>query len=90
MLQLSVAIILDTDLDWWMRIMGVMAVLSASGVIAIPILHRLSDISAGVGLDKLPDKLNLTCPRCRSPQALPVGRSTCTECGLRFRIEIDS
>ncbi len=89
-LQLIPTIIVEPeDVDWWWRIMGVVAILSASGIIAVPILHRLSGIPYGRDTTDLPDQLVMTCPRCGSEQKLPVGRSACSECRLRFHIEIE-
>ncbi len=75
--------------DEWARAMGVIGIFVACGTIAIPILHRVSAIQAREAVRTVELFLSLTCPRCKTTQQLPAGRSTCKSCGLRFRIDIE-
>ena len=78
---------LDTDMAW--RVTGVLAILVVCGTLVVPILHRVSAIHTREGVRTVELFVSLTCPRCSSAQRLSVGRSKCSNCGLRFLIEID-
>lgn len=79
------------DADFFIRVLGILAILAGCGTICAPILHRLSAIA--------PEKLQtlnaaalvvaLTCPRCAQAQQVAAGRSKCHKCGLKFRFEIE-
>ena len=69
------------------QISGIIAVF---GTISVPILWRITAISEA---SKPPpsvgsDRIELSCPRCEAHLQLPPGKSRCSECGLRFRIEL--
>jgi len=71
------------------RLLGVLGILDACGTVAVPILHRVSRIRSAESTVTTKLELTLTCPRCRTTQTLPVGRSKCTSCGLKFTIDIE-
>ncbi len=75
--------------ELWFRAMGILGILSACGVITVPILHRVSAIRVREAVRTVELLLSLTCPRCELTQDRPAGRSTCEQCGLRFTIEIE-
>ncbi len=75
--------------DLWARILGIAAIATACGTIAVPILHRVSAISLRESISTTALMLELTCPRCAKKQELGVGRSKCGQCGLKFVIEIE-
>lgn len=89
-LQLIGSIVLEPEIDWWDRALGILGILSASGAIAVPILHRLSGLADTRGSPETSDQLTVTCPRCGCAQRLPIGQSSCAECGLRFGIEVEA
>jgi hypothetical protein len=89
-LQIVITILAQVyDGDAWFRGMGVFGILSACGVIAVPILHRVSAIRVREAVQTVELLLSLTCPRCEVTQSRPVGRSTCEKCGLKFTIDIE-
>jgi hypothetical protein len=71
------------------RAIGVFAILSLCGVLAVGVLHRVSAIQLREGVRTVELSVSLTCPRCAETQELTVGRSKCSKCGLRFSIEIE-
>ena len=73
----------------WYRAMGILGIVVVCGTIAVPVLHRVSGISAREAIETVELKLALTCPRCATSQTLSVGRSVCSSCGLKFVIEIE-
>lgn len=75
--------------DFWMRVLGVLAILDVCGTIAVPVLHRVSTIHGRETQQTVELTVALTCPRCGSGQTLSVGRSRCGQCGLKFLIEIE-
>jgi hypothetical protein len=87
--QISLSILTEIDEEEWYRFMGVLGILTVSGTLAVPILHRISGIRAHEDIQTSVLLLSLTCPRCQRVQQLPVGRSKCAGCGLSFSIEIE-
>ena len=77
------------DEDLYMRLIGIFAIADVCGTLAMPILHRVSAIRSREAVRTVELKLSLICPRCELTQTLAVGRSSCTQCGLRFAIEIE-
>ena len=75
--------------EFWMRLIGIFSILSACGTIAVPIMHRVSIIRVREEVKTVELLLTMTCPRCEKSQQLPAGRSRCTQCGLKFRIDIE-
>ena len=94
LLATSIIYVIVADPSWqaqrfWIRLMGIFSILSACGTIAVPIMHRVSAIRVREEVKTVELLLTLTCPRCEKPQQLPAGRSRCTQCGLKFRIDIE-
>lgn len=88
-IQISITIWIEPTEDAWIRFMGVVAIAVACGTIAVPILHRVSAIRIREAVKTVELCLTATCPRCDLAQRFSVGRSKCTQCGLRFLIEIE-
>lgn len=75
--------------DAWPRIIGIFAILDACGSIAVPILHRISNIRAAPQIVTIDARrITIICPRCEKMQSVAAGVSRC-DCGLRFHIEIE-
>ena len=94
LLATSISYVIVVDPSWqaqrfWMRLIGIFSILSACGTIAVPIMHRVSVIRVREEVKTVELLLTMTCPRCEKPQQLPAGRSRCTQCGLKFRIDIE-
>jgi hypothetical protein len=87
--QIIHVIIAEPRGDEWARVTGILAIVVVCGTIAIPILHRVSAIRTHDEVRTVELFLSLTCPRCNQTQELPIGRSKCTACGLKFSIEIE-
>ena len=90
----SISYVIVVDPSWqaqrfWMRLIGIFSILSACGTIAVPIMHRVSAIRVREEVKTVELLLTMTCPRCDKLQQLPAGRSRCTQCGLKFRIDIE-
>lgn len=75
--------------DFWFRLIGIFSIAVVCGTTAVPIMHRVSAIRAREDVKTVDLTLTLTCPRCEKSQQLPAGRSRCTQCGLKFRIDIE-
>ena len=71
------------------RLIGVLAIIDVCGTLAIPILQRISAIHVRENIVTTQLTLSLTCPRCTRAQQVPVGRSKCAGCGLKFNIEVE-
>ncbi len=71
------------------RTIGIVAIVDVCGTIAVPILHRISAIATREAIRTVELAITLTCPRCDTSQELPVGRSKCDTCGLKFVIDIE-
>lgn len=71
------------------RIMGALGILLTCGVIAVPVLHRVSATPAHELVRTAGLNVQLTCPRCVLAQSVPVGRARCARCNLGFHIEIE-
>jgi len=87
--MIAYTIITEIDDDEWFRAMGVVGIGVVCGTLAVPILHRVSAIRVREGIRTVELLLSITCPRCNKTQELPVGRSKCAQCGLKFSIEIE-
>ncbi len=73
---------IDNEMFW--RLTGVVLVLTAAAVVAVPILHRLADIPP----DAAPAAQAVAaCPFCARELHGPLAsRITCGECGRSFRV----
>ncbi len=88
-IQIDITILLEPNDDAWFRFMGIVGIFVACGTVAVPILHRVSAIKKREAVKTVELALSMTCPRCELAQQLPAGRSKCSQCGLRFLIEIE-
>lgn len=88
-LQIIFSIITEADDDLWIRGMGVLAIATACGTVAVPLLHRMSALRTREAVRTVELELSLTCPRCELTQQLGVGRRKCKGCGLGINIEIE-
>jgi hypothetical protein len=88
-IQVILSIYGEIDEEKWYRAMGIISILDVAGTLAVPILHRISGIQVREQIQTTALELKLTCPRCQQSQTLPVGRSKCANCSLKFLIEID-
>lgn len=82
-------IITESGDDVIAQIIGTLAILDVCGTITVPILHRVSAVSALDAIQSATCEVSLTCPRCAKPNQRPVGRSHCPHCGLVMNIEIE-
>ncbi len=86
---ISTSILFEIDNEEWFRLVGVVAIVTVCGTIAVPILHRVSAIRVRESIQTTELQIELTCPRCRRSQTLPMGRSKCGQCGLGISISIE-
>ena len=87
--QIIFSIITEPSSDAWIRGMGVLAIATACGTVAVPLLHRMSAIRTREAIKTVELELSLTCPRCDLTQQLAVGRRKCKGCGLGINIDIE-
>lgn len=71
------------------RTAGVLGIAVVCGILAVPILHRMTTIKRRESVRTTELSLTVSCPRCNYSQTLPVGRSACAKCKLRFTIDIE-
>jgi len=86
---LCLLIIAENGDDFVVRAIGALSILVVCGTISVPILHRVSGISAVAAIRSATREISLTCPRCGKPNQRPIGRSSCPDCNLVMNIEID-
>ncbi|MDX2200918.1 MAG: hypothetical protein SF069_18340 [Phycisphaerae bacterium] len=80
----------DNDtFDVFGRVMAISGILSATGLIAAGVMHRMTTITKQETVFTTRLDLRLFCPRCGSDQTLPAGHCSCKQCGLKMRIEIE-
>ncbi len=75
--------------DLYMRMIGVLSILTAAGTITTPVLQKVvgMDRAASVQTTKL--ELQIQCPRCLTTQTVATGHSRCVHCRLKFQIDIE-
>jgi len=91
-LLLVIAIDLDlTHIDAVVKAITVAAIVATFGTIAVPILHKISGLSAEKARSTVSaETISLICPRCNSQLELPLGDdSECSGCELEFLIEVN-
>lgn len=79
----------DDTFDLFGRVMAISGILSATGLIAAGVMHRMTTITKQEIVYTTRLDLRLFCPRCGSDQSLPAGHCACKQCGLKMRIEIE-
>lgn len=77
------------DSELLSRGMGALGIGVSCGTLAVPIFHRITTIKRREAVRTTELSLTITCPRCNLAQSLPVGRSACAKCKLRFTIDIE-
>jgi hypothetical protein len=82
-------IVWEINADFWFRVLGALGVLAASSSLALLILAKLRQVGKVERLESTAARVELRCPRCTTLQVVDAGASSCTSCGLKFRIEID-
>lgn len=87
--EMIMAVLLGAVSEQWGSITGITAILATCGAIAVPILHRVSSIPLHQEIHTAELAISISCPRCGKTEKLPVGRSQCPHCGLRFMIQIE-
>ncbi len=73
--------------DWAMRVFGVVAVLLASSIVTVPVLHLAAheEVTRST-ISGTPDRIR-HCPMCGAQMEGLVGQSlSCPSCGRRFRV----
>lgn len=77
--------------DWAVRLVGVLAILTACGTVVTPTLALIEYLGRRASSETMPGHVvvSLTCPRCRTPQQVHLGPSKCEACGLRINLETE-
>jgi len=91
--------ILLTDMVWARRTSGmpvlpealttIIGITAACGIVVIVLLHQIFYLKRLDAFHAGPLEVRFVCPRCGVQQDAQVGRSTCAECSLELRIELD-
>lgn len=72
------------------RMLGILAILSVTGTLAVFALHFMTGApAASAAVTTAAQEIRLNCPRCGRSQTVPLGRSSCAGCRLKLRVEID-
>jgi hypothetical protein len=79
----------EPDEDFWIRVIGVLGILSALSTITVPILAKVAGIDKEAGVESTPLDIKITCPRCMREQTVSSGHSRCSSCKLKFEIKIE-
>ncbi len=78
------------DEEMLLRILGVLAILTACGTVVSPILWKVESMRRAPPGEPVPSgvRIEITCPRCGTRQTLPAGDGRCASCGLRIGITL--
>jgi len=79
----------EPDEDFWLRVIGILGILTALGTITVPILAKVAGIDQEAGVESTAMQMQIICPRCRLRQTIRSGHSRCSGCKLRFEIKIE-
>ncbi len=89
-LLLTVIVLSDGgDNELVFRAVGVLGTLTLLGTITLPVLHWIAVMRGRDGVVTTSLPVTLTCPRCGQTETRTAGRSACSTCGLRIRLEIE-
>ncbi|MCZ6836735.1 MAG: zinc ribbon domain-containing protein [Planctomycetota bacterium] len=80
------------DLDEWVgRLIGVLAILTASGTAMTPVLALIQRVRQRDSTETIQRhvEIDLTCPRCLKGQRIQAGASKCVHCGLKIHIDVE-
>ncbi|HEX8521619.1 MAG TPA: hypothetical protein VF669_05125, partial [Tepidisphaeraceae bacterium] len=74
----------------FVRYSGATGIVAGCGTLALIVLGRLNvrKEAPPEGLKKI-DTISLVCPFCQKTQALPMGRSRCSQCGLVMHVKVE-
>ncbi len=86
---LAILIVWEIEDDLLLRVLGAGGVLDACGSLSLLILAKLQQVGKRETLQTVAARVELRCPRCTMEQTVDAGASTCTSCGLKFRIEVE-
>lgn len=81
--------VLGEDLTF--RLLGVVGIVAACGTVVAPILWKVQRLRQAASAESIPSqvRVQVTCPRCGTAQALPVGPSHCAHCSLRITVKVE-
>lgn len=87
--QITVGIIVEPrdDLAW--RFIAANAILASLGILSLPILYRLYGAQNPTDPVSARPELQIICPRCFQSQTIQAGDSVCSQCKLKFHLEIE-
>lgn len=71
------------------RLAAAGSILTGCGALAVLVLARLNRRVAPPPVSKELSTVSLTCPRCSLAQIVPLGRSSCSRCGLRISVGVE-
>ena len=71
------------------RVMIATAILTSLGIISLPILHKLYGSKNPTDAVSTKLEMEIVCPRCAAHQTIAAGDSSCGNCRLKFRLEIE-
>lgn len=86
---ISAAVVFEADDDLAWRMIGILAIFSVLGTIAIPVLSKVHRIDRLTEMVATRLDVSLKCPRCLFEQTVASGYSRCSRCRLKFHIEIE-
>jgi len=85
----AVLILNEVDDEFWLRVLAALGVMVASGTLALLIVAKLRRVQRTELLTTASVQVELRCPRCQAPQTIAVGATSCSACGLKFRLEVE-
>ncbi len=71
------------------RVLGAVGVLDGCGSLSLLIIAKLRGVEKVEGFETTSATIEIHCPRCTMQQTVVVGASSCEDCGLKFRIDIE-
>jgi ribosomal protein L37E len=77
--------------DLIFRLLGAVGIVAACGTVLAPILWKVQALHQLASAESMPPevRVQITCPRCGTAQALPVGPSQCAHCALRIAVKVE-
>jgi len=74
---------------FWFGLAAGAALATAATYISLPLLDAVERAGRTAVLDAGARSLAVTCPRCETAQTVPVGRSRCGKCRMRFDFTVE-
>ncbi len=86
-----IALWFEYDDDWFLRAVGVLGILSGCGTLVTPIFALLDHLKRRTSRESIPTSITMkiSCPRCHTTQQMNLGRSRCSQCGLRIELHVE-